>query len=478
MRTPKHTSWCFDIGKTVMITLLILLLIPLDQLVVGWINPSHSQTLKYDPRRGLKRLLINNSEDRLEDVQSTNSKSAVDVPSSNSAILLSTDLSDKTIYQRAFYSFTPGSDVDIHKSIVIEERVRFQADPNRPGYIIPIGPRTLILRDGNVEDGEIGNDFYTIHMNGKHNGVGNDQDVEAIIATTLYLASNPTLCSGDVLQVGCASGLSALLGCIGASYVIGDYQRNIEKIKDDENQLMDDIFTISKTKDPLLPTDLERLILTDETMDDLELAMKYCQKSGIKKGVIVEQLDWRKRSTAPRMIVRRNLYPEYRTIVASDLTFSYPEAKELARTVANRLESSRKYYNTYKDQLSINPSFIHICPDYRNDVAYLRQFLEKGYKMTTSSRYLKLEQLKFLYQIALTDEVNQGTNEEENSILDHLDLELHNIKEAKYQCLVARHHPHYAGEGSGELFFPMETGEYDATGGTTFLEPEAGSTPW
>lgn len=489
-----YSVFCFDIAKTALFGLLIFH--SFIGSLNGWTTNSPSTIQNNDPlvrpRHHIRPSVLflqkfseNDRSNRIMELRSSfsgQSESETSYSSSsNSAILLSTDLSDKTIYQRAFYSFSQGSDVDIHKSIVIEERVRFQADPNRAGYIIPIGPRTLILRDGNVEDGEIGTDFFTIHMIGKHSGVGNDEEVESIISSTLYLASNPTLCTGDVLQVGCTSGLAGLLGCVGAAYVNGDYQRNIEKKKENDNSMMGDILTISKDKDPLMPTLLEKLVLSDESMDNLELAMKYCQKSGIKKSVIVDQLEWRKRINVPKVVSRRNTLPEYRTIIASDLAFSYPEAKELARTVANRLESSRKYYNTYQSDPSsgnINPSFIHVCPDDRNDVTYLRQFLEKGYKMTTTSRYLKLEQLKFLYQIALTDDVMQGSNDDENSILDQLELELHNIKEITYQCLIARHHPDYAGEGSGELFFPMETGEYDAFGGSTFLEPEAGSSPW
>ena len=64
------------------------------------------------------------------------------------------------------------------------------------------------------------------------------------------------------------------------------------------------------------------------------------------------------------------------------------------------------------------------------------------------------------------------------SALDDLELELKELKEIKYQCLTAQHHPEYAGEGSGELFFPMETGEYEVTGGSTFMEKDAGGSPW
>ena len=57
---------------------------------------------------------------------------------------------DQDIYQRVFYRFTPGSDVDIPNAMIVEERCRFTADRERPGYILPVGRRTVILRDGQV----------------------------------------------------------------------------------------------------------------------------------------------------------------------------------------------------------------------------------------------------------------------------------------------------------------------------------------
>ena len=59
------------------------------------------------------------------------------------------DIAGKTVYQRIFYRLSPLSEVDEHNSIVVEERARFKADAAKgEGYLKPIGPRTLILRDG------------------------------------------------------------------------------------------------------------------------------------------------------------------------------------------------------------------------------------------------------------------------------------------------------------------------------------------
>lgn len=58
------------------------------------------------------------------------------------------DYTGKTIYQRTFYRLSPDSQVQLPNSIMIEERLRFLPDTARPGYILPVGPRTLILREG------------------------------------------------------------------------------------------------------------------------------------------------------------------------------------------------------------------------------------------------------------------------------------------------------------------------------------------
>jgi hypothetical protein len=376
-----------------------------------------------------------------------------------------TNLAGKTIYQRVFYRFSPGSDLEVHDAIVIEERVRFEQDPANTEYIRPVRERTLILRDGQVEEGEIGDEFYTqtIHDGQKtHDGAGTDLTIESAIATAMYLASNPSLVQGKVLEVACELGLAGLLGCIGAGFVLG---KDAGK-KDVAQQDM-----MGLKHDDLLPKDLKGLFLTDSDDDRLNLAFKNVKLSGVPPGkVTIEEMDWTKR-------VRHTPgtpYKAFHTIVASDVAFSYPQAKELARTVAHRLEPmasmAEVYLGSDKAGASI-PKFVHVCPENREDSMYLHRLMEKGYRMSVDTGYLKLEKLTFCFQTL--------PHSKPESALDDLDLELQEDKELFYQSLTAQHHPDYAGEGSGELFFPMETGEYDATGGSTFLEREPESRgPW
>lgn len=58
------------------------------------------------------------------------------------------DFTGKTIFQRTFYRLSPDSQVQLPNAIMIEERLRFLPDEANPGYILPVGPRTLILREG------------------------------------------------------------------------------------------------------------------------------------------------------------------------------------------------------------------------------------------------------------------------------------------------------------------------------------------
>ena len=150
-------------------------------------------------------------------------------------------------------------------------------------------------------------------------------------------------------------------------------------------------------------------------------------------------------------------------MLASDVVLTYPEAKNLARVVANHLLP-----NTYASPPL--PSFVHVCPEEHDDMPYLRRILEKGYRMSVQTHFWKLEKLVFHWQ-----KLPAG---EPESALDDLELELRDFKEISFQSMTAQHHPDYAGEGSGELFFPMETGEYELTGGSTFLEKESGGDPW
>jgi hypothetical protein len=120
---------------------------------------------------------------------------------------------------------------------------------------------------------------------------------------------------------------------------------------------------------------------------------------------------------------------------------------------------------------SIPPTFIHLCPDYRDEVMYLRQFLEKGFRMTVRTSYVKMERLRFVFQT-----MPKGTPETNLEALDSLELQEEISRD--YQSLTAIHHPDYAGEGSGEYFFPLETGAYEGGMSTTYMEPENDGYPY
>ena len=58
------------------------------------------------------------------------------------------DYTGKTIYQRTFYRLSSDSQVQLPNAMMIEERLRFLLDATDPEYMLPTGPRTLILREG------------------------------------------------------------------------------------------------------------------------------------------------------------------------------------------------------------------------------------------------------------------------------------------------------------------------------------------
>lgn len=376
----------------------------------------------------------------------------------------------KRLFQRIFYRFSPGSEVDQHNAIVVEERVRFINDPDKGGdYILPVGPRTLILRDGSVEDGEIGDDFFSLNVHDReavHSGAGNDIQIESAIATAMYVASNPDLVTGKVLEVACSQGVAGLLGSIGAAYVL-----NKKKEKgggDAAKSDADEILTVPKEKNPLLPEDLKELTLTDTDEENLNMAVQNVKESGATAAqVVIAPLDWSSRSPAG---TRKRQQVEYDTILGADVAFSYPEAKELARTVANALGPANDAVGKSA------PRFVHVCPDEREDAPYLQRFLSKGYRMNTRTGYLMVEKLTFGFQTLLSSAYG-SLLADETAALDELDgeegLDVKQFKELSYQSLTATHDTAYVGGGSGELFFPMETGEYDASSGSTYLERDS-----
>lgn len=371
------------------------------------------------------------------------------------------DFKGKTIYQRTFYRLTPGSQVSRPNALLLEERLRYQSDPERPDYILPKGPRTFIFREGTSED-EITDPMYRFDFGTTHNGPGTmDND----IATILYMASEAKSIQGDVLQLACESGAVGVIGSIAARLALGQSSKDV------------------------FPDRMHHLTLSEEGEDSLRQAAEIVNKLPNGK-VTLKDVRWRTRIPPGR---RYDRY--YRTIIGSDMDFQFPDAKNLARTVANCLLPSNELAamstrdgastsgfgglgmdmeqtSSTSDEdksvdSSIPPIFVHIAPDIRESVRYLRQFLEKGFRMTVDSGYMNLERLSFVYQ-TLDEDV-------EESELEDLDtLELKDDTSKGYQFVRAIHHPDYAGDGSGEYFFPLETGEYEGGSRSTWLEPEEG----
>ena len=284
------------------------------------------------------------------------------------------DTHGKTIYQRVFYYLDPESTVDIADSVVVEERVRFEpdADPERQsqGYIQPIGPRTLILRDGSqIQDGVFGKAFVTLdvheHRDGIkiHSGAGLDTAMDASIAMVLYLASSPTLFQGRVMELSSNLGVSGLLGSLGAGFVLKGGVGAAESL-----QPPDDILSIPSGS-PWLPDSLESLTLTDPDDERLYYIMENAKNLGVSANkVFLDKLDWSVRDARPSGSAK-----DYRTIIAGDVAYSFPEAKMLARAVAYRLEPSYSHVGS----AAVAPRFVHIYPDGSDQNVYLRRFLER-----------------------------------------------------------------------------------------------------
>eukprot|EP00980_Cylindrotheca_fusiformis_P015607 scaffold4481_cov121-Cylindrotheca_fusiformis.AAC.3 len=389
------------------------------------------------------------------------------------------DLTGKTVYQRSFYRLTPGSQVSKPNAIVLEERLRFQPDPERPDYILPVGPRTYIFRQGTSED-EITDPLYRFDLGSDespHNGPGT---LDTDIATALWIASNPELVQGDVLQLGCESGAASVLGCIGAKLVLGE--------KPEGPSESPEILTVPKHEN-IFPEKVHQLTLSAEDQESLRPALDLAQS--FQSGEItLKDLRWSVRLPPGR---RYDRY--YRTIVGSDIDFNYPNSKQLARTVANLLlpsdefaiasmenggsSSSSSFGGLGMDlgesteskakelDSSIPPNFVHVAPETRENLRYLKQFLEKGFRMTIDSGYFNMERLNFVFQT-----LEEGKEESELEELDT--LELKDDMTRGYYFIRAIHHPDYAGDGTGEYFFPLETGEYESGSRSTWLEPEEG----
>ena len=402
------------------------------------------------------------------------------------------DYTGKTIYQRTFYRLSPGSTVSHPNAIVLEERLRFQPDPNNKGYILPKGPRTFIIRKGTHEDA-ITDELYRVHLGTyTHNGPGT---MDTAIATMLYLASNPELVQGEVLELACEDGAASLVGCIAAKFVLDPFS-SVATTPEGDLEIM----TVPKHKS-VFPKRMHHLTLSEEEDDGLRNA--YDIVKGFSNGeVSLKNIRWSTR------IPGRRYDHYYRLIVGSDIDLTYPSSKELARVVANYLlpsdefavvsikgagessasssfgglgmdivaesSSSARSGQSREPDCEVDPkypaTFVHVCPDTRENTTYLRQFLEKGFRMTVNTGYLKMERLRFVFQTLDEDDPE--------SMIEDLDLELKDETYRSYQSLTAVHHPEYAGEGTGEYFFPMETGEYEGGSRSTYLEPEEDRSPW
>ena len=395
------------------------------------------------------------------------------------------DFNGKKIYQRTFYRLSPGSQVSKPHALLLEERLRFQADPERPDYILPTGPRTYIFRKGTSED-EITNALYRFDFGTTHNGPGTMDDD---IATILYMAAEAKVIQGDVLQLACESGVVGVMGCMAARLALGQLG---QKMTGDGGADAGDLLTMQKHEN-VFPDKMHHLTLSDEGEDSLRGAYETA-KHFSNEQISLKDVRWRTRNPPGR---RYDHY--YRTIIGSDIDFEYPDSKNLARTVANYLLPSNELAvmstrdgastsNSFgglgmdmdspspspndsdEDTMvdpSVPPTFIHVAPDVRENLRYLRQFLEKGFRMTVDTGFMNLERLNFVYQ-TLDAEADEAE-------LEDLDtLELRDDSSRGYQFVKAIHHYDYAGEGSGEYFFPLETGEYEGGSRNTWLEPEEG----
>jgi len=346
------------------------------------------------------------------------------------------DLTGKIVVQRVIHRLSEQSDVSDPGALSIEERIRFIADPDRgEGYMKPVGRRTLILRDKNERE------LYRMDVHETrptHNGF--DTDLFSTYAMILYIASNPKLLKGRVMELESQLGLGGLLGTIALAGVLGE---NVHP-----EPAADDVFPNKEKFHVHMPPSVEKIVLTDAKEEMLNEAFLNVKNAGLQPHeVILQQLDWKHHHRISDEV-------RYDTILGCDLVFNYPTVKELARTTAY--------------MLAPDGTFVHICPDGREDLAYLRQFLTRAYLMDTNIGFLKLQTHSFKYQL-----LNQGEPEEK---LDEQELIEVGVRNSFFESLSAIHNPAYDGI-NGEDFFPMETGAIDTRSRDDYLERERG-TAW
>lgn len=378
--------------------------------------------------------------------------------------------------------------------------------------LLPDGPRTLILRQGTTDD-EITDEMFRMDVVGSagkqqnrhHNG---PRTFDTAIASILFMASNPQFVQGNVLELsstssasGSQNGVVGVLGCIAAQCALlstdpseddelKTFVKHVQTIQQGRTDVAKNIMTVPSTalsggddSPNIFPKRLHRLTLSDESLEVLQPIQDFLQsqKAWVSPSkVSVQPVQWNARNRPTR---QQNV--QYRTILGTDLDINFPTAKELARFVAHSLLPSNEFAvanlkggaetapsfgalgmdpepssTSHKEDVTrevdpaIPPTFCHVTPDRSgggdDELAYLRQFLEKGYRMTVDLEYVRMERLQFVLQKADND-----------AALDAMeDLELQEESHRDYQTLTAFHHPDYAGEG-GEYFFPIETGAYE-----------------
>mmetsp|Transcript_10958 Transcript_10958/g.22430 ORF Transcript_10958/g.22430 Transcript_10958/m.22430 type:complete len:463 (-) Transcript_10958:47-1435(-) len=404
-------------------------------------------------------------------------------------------LEGKTVYKRTLFRLQPSPDLTLYNALVIEERLRFRPSKDDPTFMEPFGPRTLLLRDGQVEEGAIGDEFCTIHVHEvppstktrsststlQHGGRAGAVDESLVLS--LVLAAQPDACQGPMLEIAAREGLGALVGCLGAAFATQTPEERAARQPTMED-LEEDVLTVpvDHVTEKLLPTGLTSLTITDPDPVMLDLCAAQVSSIGKSKKLHVQPLDWSKRSL-PMARGATAGRPEYATVALADCPLTFPETREMVRTVAHRVGPSNPSLTRYlveddvDDKLrpSLTPRFIHVCREGREETVYLRKYLTEGCRMNVATDYITVEKIGFAIQSIDTVPPN-----EEGALLDPLELEVASLEELKYQVITAQHHVDYTGGGSGEVFFPLEAtdfsvGQRGSGGGSDGLEPERGS---
>jgi hypothetical protein len=344
------------------------------------------------------------------------------------------DLQGKLVHHKIFHRLSDDSDVLNPRAASIEER--FVLKPNvNTGRLELYGTRVLIVR--NVKAEEVLR--FRVHESPRI------QLQPSTLATVLYLAcEDPNfLFQERVLELNCELGLAGLLGAL----CVGILNNPKAAAPRSPSPAMIDILPDKNKWVAPFPTKLQSLTLSDDDPEALNLAAMHAQQVDAHN-IYIQELDWRHH---PRLQPGKNLY---RGILGSDLSYSFPNAKELARTVAYALEP----------QIG---RFVHTCPSAQDDVVHLRHYLEQGYLMRVDARYMTLESHMYVPQI-LAD----GVMPTSFASLEQGPA----VREETMEVVTATHHPEYDGL-NGEYFFPIETGQFDKFKPNVYLEKER-ENPW